>query len=658
MAGSTSGSEPSPMGLGIEIAEDDGSSTPSGCAQTDLEGGATPTGSTVTRGPSLGYASDTASSLGPVHPSCLPFELPSQTAMGMATIPTLHVTNVVTLDEVGDDYDEVDPDRTLNLNEESVDEVDMVIGSSQMDRSGSFRVYDVKHSHAEDPDLSVSIDEGSSTLPDYYVRTDNETVDEDDDESFMEEIPEADEDNVSNGESWSMRRHSESNDSEEEHDAAEVSEIMQTVPQPSSESPETRVESDLTSPRSEPQSQPSVPAAAGRPRASTLIRPSPSPRTIADVIPPVRQSSRPSSPSKSIYGGSPTKSLKGRSGFSFATGQNPVKVQAPSSAIGQPIKAKVNPKQVADKKSPRDGSSPNMGQARKPAQPKSQNKTSHDGGASPADGVGRHRAAQSSSNTQKRSRSRSRRRSKKDGRSVSGSETASDTASSSPATSAGAETPESICSELPQIAGQTFFRARSESIVEAKPMLNSISTPVARKVLPQPPQLPRSVSSLGEDSLASPEKVEGLLRHSASSTSLMDGSGGGGMTRSHSTHSIRGSAIVVPSVRNKIAMLENRSQTLRDFTGNKGGPGSTTSTPSSTPGRVAKLAASAEKAQFQPHNQGQLLSASPSYRLTRKESIASIASSEASTQPDYLRRSNSIMSFKAPVLRSVKGPGR
>ncbi|KAL9932699.1 hypothetical protein V8E36_008398 [Tilletia maclaganii] len=196
------------------------------------------------------------------------------------------------------------------------------------------------------------------------------------------------------------------------------------------------------------------------------------------------------------------------------------------------------------------------------------------------------------------------------------------------------------------------------------------------------------------------------------------------LQRSTSTHNLRGSAIVIPSVRNKIAMLESRSQLLRDFAaplagsgsgspaaGNSsmsrspsvsnqvgsadtsvvaaevpvrrgGGSGSSASAAtgtlrstasSTTLGRrssVVNLQSTPDRFQCPSRmttsaSMGAALSSSSTSTststrlLARKPSVLSIAASEDSvatsaTGLEYLRRSDSLMSFKAPVLRSVK----
>ncbi len=156
-----------------------------------------------------------------------------------------------------------------------------------------------------------------------------------------------------------------------------------------------------------------------------------------------------------------------------------------------------------------------------------------------------------------------------------------------------------------------------------------------------------------------------------------------GLSHSSSTHNLRGAAVVVPSVRNKIAALENRQATLRDFTKPEGGNGNVTpqgssdeesdhnATPTrarvlassaagsaSTPGRVATLAATAE-AHHHAASGGSnpsprvLRATASSSQLSRKQSTLSIASTVMS-ETNQLRRqpsTMSTMSFKAPVFK-------
>lgn len=167
-------------------------------------------------------------------------------------------------------------------------------------------------------------------------------------------------------------------------------------------------------------------------------------------------------------------------------------------------------------------------------------------------------------------------------------------------------------------------------------------TPPIRSSLP-----PRSIST---NALCD----EAMDTNSTTTTPTKDDRFGGGMPRSNSSQNVlRGSTVVVPSVRNKIALLESRQEALRDFTRPTGG----NSSPLSTPPRVGGVA-SAIRANLTPT--GVSSSSSPTSALARRDSTISLTPSEASSMlpggkvtAPWLRRDSmsSMMSFKAPVLR-------
>ncbi|KDN48840.1 hypothetical protein K437DRAFT_267502 [Tilletiaria anomala UBC 951] len=178
---------------------------------------------------------------------------------------------------------------------------------------------------------------------------------------------------------------------------------------------------------------------------------------------------------------------------------------------------------------------------------------------------------------------------------------------------------------------------------------------------------------------------------SPSAASSEHGDGGAGLPHSSSTHNLRGAALVVPSVRNKIAALESRQATLRELTGAGGNDSDSCASTNTTPkagkrlsttsaggaaltptGRVAQLAASAEaKGSALPRRRPPIdgdgsgsVSGSPTKvgkatcsaaaavgTLARKGSAHSVSSSAAGDRPEYLRRPPSVLSFKAPVFK-------
>ncbi|KAJ1035752.1 hypothetical protein NDA13_000412 [Ustilago tritici] len=209
--------------------------------------------------------------------------------------------------------------------------------------------------------------------------------------------------------------------------------------------------------------------------------------------------------------------------------------------------------------------------------------------------------------------------------------------------SAGSRTPESA-TFLPSEMG-VGNGEREESVISEEAQ----SGPQEMKV--SDGGLPRS-STL--QSIATHAKSEQTLRHSDSTSSLVSDAGtttpSGALSRSHSTHNLRGAAVMVPSVRNKIAMLESRSAALREFTAVVGA-GSGGNSPADSPsksglaaststGRVAQLAERAERA-------GSTGGLTPSgSRLGRKGSFMSVAESEDGggsmvssvvSVPDYMK---------------------
>ncbi|KAN0066199.1 hypothetical protein ACQY0O_000293 [Thecaphora frezii] len=757
-----------PLGLGIAIADELPQRTPE--SHSAVREGDEALASLAVAPSSLAAASPgNASSIGPIHPSCLPYESEDAASVsGVSTmLPRLRVINAVSLDEVGDDFDESDPDRTLGLNDDSVEEVDLVIGSAKIDHENSPDFGQAQDRHS-DHDITAPYDDAEAFEQDDApdddaleevtfngreigdIESDGDEIageegkgmeegeeeqeggeqqeeEEEDEDECMEMIPEMEEADCSAtpADSWLS-----DDDEVEEHwktdeqeDVSEVSRLMQVIPQSKPGAARQVLDQDIATsnvatppprPRDSPgqvkdsqggRTYPTGTASVGalqsprkqqlaRPlsllppakvaptseaRSSTMplkLRPAPSspakaksttpPSPVKDKItmplspvktkatlppsptkakatmPPSPQKltpkvATPTSPQKAalrvVASPSPQKPvLKKKSSFTFATDQTPLKTvkETPKASTPTPtLRAKMSFDQIATPatavRAPREQSKlpePSKFEAEKVATMQEKPRKRGD-----------------SSNGRSRSRARK------------GSDTPSDTTASSPASSASAETPESVCNELTRIAEnpRTLFDGGDESgqnpdceaVKEAAPAEKP--QPLADRVS----MLPRSISSKGER-LVQPDQVDGRLKHSVSTTDLCEGT----IKRSHSTHNLRGSSIVVPSVRNKIAMLENRNQALKEFTGTANRPPALQvtgfTTPTKGPGRVAQLAASAEKARQQSESTSPL-------RLVRKESTTSIASSEASTvPPDYLKRSASIMSFKAPMLRSTK----
>ncbi|KAJ1023475.1 hypothetical protein NDA16_003092 [Ustilago loliicola] len=129
---------------------------------------------------------------------------------GMLPMLRINNANAVSLDEIGDDYDDEEhEDRTLALNDESMAEMNMVIGSARLDDDAEYEQFD-----------------------------DSMHVDEEHMGSVLEEAREEAEEK-GGAEGWSLRRRGSAEDDEEAanewiggeeaDDVAEVSSIMQTV---------------------------------------------------------------------------------------------------------------------------------------------------------------------------------------------------------------------------------------------------------------------------------------------------------------------------------------------------------------------------------------------------------------------------------------------
>ncbi|CAD6897733.1 unnamed protein product [Tilletia laevis] len=239
--------------------------------------------------------------------------------------------------------------------------------------------------------------------------------------------------------------------------------------------------------------------------------------------------------------------------------------------------------------------------------------------------------------------------------------------------------------KIPPRPSTEDLKARKNSPVKAK--VSSSSTPPSAAVSTRNPvPSKQKMAPRPSTATAAVTSRQLSLRHTASLANI--GSGGSsvgcdadddastqsarasddkGLQRSISTHNLRGSSVVIPSVRSKIAMLESRSQLLRDFAA------PTVTTPTMTPSATATPIVAgdtslsigevpvrrAKNSAAPPASSSNSNASTPTSTRVRKPSVLSIAASEdsmstSSSRPDYLKRSDSLMSFKAPVLRSVK----
>jgi hypothetical protein len=119
----------------------------------------------------------------------------------------------------------------------------------------------------------------------------------------------------------------------------------------------------------------------------------------------------------------------------------------------------------------------------------------------------------------------------------------------------------------------------------------------------------------------------------------------------------------VPSVRDKIAMLESRKRALQELTGGGGAQSTASSTPprnvappvpakseTPSPSRLTRPSVGAKQGADTPNR----VQAAARNFLERNNSIVSETSSVTSSavQPDYLRNIPSMQNFKAPIFRA------
>lgn len=761
--GAPSPTAPLPLGLGIEVP--DGSEVIEEEDEDDEDdeedeemGGATPLGS---YNASVSGFSTSSVSTGPIDPTCMPYIHPStqvfgqpdpaqlaeaqrqlsalqaqeRLALGLQPLPPSIQMNSISLDDIPDDYEtsddeqEPDADETLNLNDDSVDEVDMVVGSARLTEESSpmFRKYSPR-------DADESFDSVSTT------RGIREELEEEDEEerSFDRSRDESDDDEIEG-----LDEYARASTGSSHPDAT-----YQLAPQPHSDlGPSPRSRLSPHAPVYRPASAASSPAGSSSSSAGTpalvsskpvtakvpVFSRDPAVKTGANLVrtktlhrttsnlesqlqPPVNVSnslkggssssgssaggSRPTSPIKpSAAAASPTKSaLKKKSSFSFATADSPIK-SSPSAAkkeVTEAPRAKVDLSQLPKAKPRASNAASVVGSRALPTPPTAAASSSSSSGSSKAKGNGRNGPRKSKSspnlnsnpetkngngNGQNKKKNNNRNRSKKN--STSPSIRSESSGSSSPAsTEASLPTPE-LDSNLP-LPGVVGLDAVGEDSMEEPRIRSNFGSISKSKSQSQVSKISTPAKTSETSSPATPDQT---LRHSASTASLT----GDRLQRSHSTHNLRGAAVVLPSVRNKIAMLESRKQMLKDFVGSNGeekspsaGSGHGNLTPNRTPtkasgfsntptseGRVAALGtafSSPNGSSGSPlrssgiprKDSSSSLTPSSSGRLNlqRQGSIASsvgtTVTDDSSNEPAYLRRMPSTMSFKAPVLRSVK----
>lgn len=554
--------EPSPTGLGIELDND---RTP----PADYSSG----------------SSEVSSAAGPVHPSCAPYEHKSSSntrrGQGLYQHPVNLPINVVSLDEAGDEDDSDDDlgvgNQTLNLNDESVDEVDFVIGSARID--------------------------GGESSPEFHQRREFGT----DSAAGFDDEEEADSSTSTVTSAPGIREEDEYDEEEERLDRQRaVDEDRQRQEVPLANTDDERTPLAHSPPKfgvagggglaALPKTKPSIPRLRARAEESedeysssasstrrTIVRTRSDlehrlGRSSTIIKGPSGDTSRPVSPSKQAP--SPTKSaLKSKSSFTFATSHTPLKAAVPAAAqsagqskpamIPLTLKAKVDARSIP-KAAPR-------GVARQTAPVKKQAPVTTKSTSVPAD-----------------------------------NDDTESSASTSPASSASVVTPKMETGDGGSAVDHALIKEDEGSSMGLRLQLVD-ATP--KKSVAQPPSGAKLPSSKSAPSLA----------------------------RSSSTHNLRGSNVCVPSVRDKIAMLESRKQALKNFTG-----GSILSPSSSQVGTPTRVSGSGANSTETTPSRVQ----AATRNLERNNSMIS----DVSSQADYLKRTPSLLSFKAPLLSAPSAP--
>lgn len=603
-----------PMGLGIEVSDDDAVRS---SEQDDEE--ATPTGSTVSsfaassdRGGSVasGVSGRRSTSREGMHPSCMPYEHIDVPAPSFG-FPFVQLP-AVSVDDAGDDFDEEDANKTLGLNDDSVDELDMVVGSTRLEGEGfpGFAQMAITGEHDEtlDADLSTGT-----------ITTDMTT------------------DGYEEGESG--RPQSRGGQPGEE------------LSQPAPNGNRPAVVVDAATPERKPVQQkgPRVsavrsPVKATGPRASSVV-PKVSNEALRHSVSNQAlrqkgsasnlQSSTSSSPGKNGFtprqlapskeAPSPSKpALKSKSSFTFATSDAPLRISpaGASEASKEVVRAKADQTQFVGSIQTAAGSPKRSRPLPKeptvisvPSPKKSPRKQSVD----------------------------------------------DDAASSSPESMTEALTPESAKGDFGtegdvRIVDETGLSGPGGLglvLEEASPDMKALESKNTSTVstLETPPRVRREASAEPAAPVSSQSPANSkTIRHSASTASLT----GDRLQRSHSNHNIRGANVIVPSVRSKIAALENRQQALKDFTrpASRSFTREASNSPVNTPNRGSRAGTPSSEAR------GSNQPSSPSTsRLSRKMSNLSMSSdasgATSSTAHQWMRRDSiaSNVSFKAPMLR-------
>lgn len=598
--GNSTGDEVSPpMGLGISV-EEKGEATPS-------------------------QRSITSSATGPSDPSCEPYVHSYNNKMPFA-VPT----TAVSLDDLADDdsdegEDEAVADRTLGLNDDSVDEVDLVIGSARLEGEST------PAWESRQPRFQAGNDSTDTVTSAPGIKEDDEDegYNDDDDDDFDEEeerlrnrtetVPEEERENEEGDADYS------------EYEAPRQALQHQQTRRTSAEADKNFDDGPTPIARSPPkfQSKNPSPTKLAIPRASSNI----------DLKHSAQRKStstgvRPISPSKNAP--SPTKSaLKSKSSFTFATSDSPLKVSPtpPQSSQAQAvekqtIRAKVEPGQIPPPNAARasvQNRSPKKAVLASPPK-KAASSPKKVPGASPA-----------SSNASLDTASPSSRSSYSPATSVDEIKTPESTHMSELTASDSSKT--IVQDDAYQALGLGLDLGDDEAI---RPKVSSIPRPAVRSAaggrregFTRESSAPPTVRPLGPVAQKSPSKQETMSKSISmaaiprpdATTTGGSGEDQRGLERSTSTHNLRGSSVVLPSVRDKIAQLEQRKKTLNEFTSTDGGTPTKLGTPT--------------KGQHRG--------------LERQESFLSEASTDVSStsfvRDHVVRQQASQLSFKAPLFK-------
>ncbi|SJX62458.1 uncharacterized protein SRS1_13308 [Sporisorium reilianum f. sp. reilianum] len=525
-------------------------------------------------------------------------------SVGMLPMLRINNANAVSLDEIGDDYDDEDDEalrranQTLALNDESMAEMNMVIGSARLDYEEFGQFDDSMQAN----DVLDQVDEHLPILGQVSRREDEVEA-----------------------EGWLLRRRGSGEDEEagqeEADDVAEVSTIMQAVSIAPGEGA-----AESTAP----------PPSAASASSSTVSPVAAAQRAMAAPHIPTRGDSRSSLTQDAQQVTRPLKINKDTS-----TTSNSTSTLLPQ----QVIRAKVSSEQLAKRSATTViplGSQARLTEAHPQQALSAANLKRHSDNLS-------YRQQQQQQQAVVQSRHRST-------HSVTGlkplilksrATTGSSVGSRTPDAAAGS--PGSVACDVPEIGEIQAPRAVAK--VESRAEASRPGKAAGGGGMPRSSTL---------QSLAKPAPA---LRHSDSTSSFISDTSTveptGALSRSHSTHNLRGAAIMVPSVRNKIAMLESRSAALREFTGTNASAGSSPAASpiktSASTGKVAQLAERAERASsLTPSTSGRLGRKGSWMSSTESEDGAGSVVSSVFTVPEYMKSAGSgTGAFNAPVLRNL-----